>query len=508
MKKRFWKLLRWLHKWPSLVLSIFFILWPLSGIILNHRETFSSFEVDRDDLPSEYLYTKWNNASVKGTFQYSPDSIFLYGDAGIWLYTESDNSFTPFNNGFADGVDNRKITCLICNDNNVLFAGGRTGLYSWKRNPQEWKEIEIPGNHEKVVDLVEKDGFLFCMTRSNIYKIDPDVPEEISIVKVLAAANEDLGNTLFKAIWVIHSGKIYGLPGKLIVDLIGLTFVFMTLTGWIYFLFPRVIKRRKKHEKRSYRLVKISRFSVKWHNKIGIWIVAFMIMTVLTGMFLRPPLLILIANATVGKIPYTILNRVNPWYDRFRALEWDEDMQKFLIGTVNGVYLVDKHFATNPVKPAVQPPISVMGINVFDKLANGNYRIGSFSGLFSWSPQKELVLDYITGKPAELPSGPAMPISRNMISGFHTDKQGNQFYFDYNKGVVSLGHDKKFMNMPQEIMNTPMSLWNLALEMHTARLLKVLFGPFYILFIPLFGLFTFFILLSGIFLWLKKYKWR
>ena len=149
-----------------------------------------------------------------------------------------------------------------------------------------------------------------------------------------------------------------------------------------------------------------------------------------------------------------------------------------------------------------------MGINVFDKLDNGFYRIGSFSGLFAWSPEKNLVLDYFTGMPIELRSGPAIPLSRNMVSGFHTDKEGNQYYFDYNLGLVSIGHDKAFIKMPEEIMDTPMSLWNLALEMHTARLLKVIIGSFYLLFIPLFGLFTLFILVSGIFLWLKKYKWR
>lgn len=505
MKKKLWKTLRWLHKWPSLVLSIFFILWPLSGIVLNHRETFSSLDVDRNNLPSEYLYNNWNNASIRGSLQYSPDSLFLYGDVGIWLHKESENSFHSFNNGFSDGVDNRKITCLI-NHNKKLYAGGRTGLYSWNIRSREWKEITLPDNHEKVVDLIGKDGHIYCMTRSHIYKLDPLKTDKVEILNVLPAEGENIGNTLFKTLWVIHSGEIYGLPGKLIVDFVGLAFIFLTITGWIYFLFPRIIKRRKKHEKKSTRLIKISRFSIKWHNKLGIWIVALMIITTLTGMFLRPPLLILIAKASVGKIPFTVLDRVNPWYDRFRALEWDEERDQFLIGTVDGIYFVDEKFSSKPVKPHIQPPISVMGINVFDKLDNGFYRVGSFSGLFAWSPDKRLVLDYFTGRPIELRSGPAMPISNHMVSGFHIDRNGKQYYFDYNQGAVSIRHEDSFIDMPAEIMNTPMSLWNLALEMHTARLLKVIIGPFYLLFIPLFGLFTLIILISGILLWLKKFK--
>ncbi len=480
----------------------------MSGIILNHRETVSSFEVDRDNLPSEYQYTNWNNASVKGTLQYSPDSLFIFGDVGIWLYTESKNSFSSFNNGFLDGVDNRKISALLLNTKGDLYAGSRTGFYLWDKKSHQWNAIELSGNNEKVVDIAEKDGLLYCMTRSHIYKVNPEDLSLIEELKILSPANEEVGNTLFMTLWVIHSGKIYGLPGKLIVDFVGLIFIFLTITGWIYFLFPRIIKRRKKHEKKSFKLIKISRFSVSWHNRIGIWVVALMMITTITGMFLRPPLLILIANSSVGKIPYTMLDRVNPWYDRFRALEWDDEKQYFLIGTVDGIYVVDKDFKTNPVAPHVQPPISVMGINVFDKIGNGYYRIGSFSGLFAWSPEKNIVRDYFTGKPIMRQSDSGMPISSTMVTGFHTNKEGHEYYFDYNLGVVPFGLGNKFVPMPQEIRDTPISLWNLALEMHTARLLKVIMGLFYLLFIPLFGLFTFFILVSGLLLWLKKYSWN
>ena len=60
--------------------------------------------------------------------------------------------------------------------------------------------------------------------------------------------------------------------------------------------------------------------------------------------------------------------------------------------------------------------------------------------------------------------------------------------------------------MPAMISNSNMPLWNVALEMHTARLLIPFIGDFYILFIPLFGLMTIIILISGVLLWVKKFN--
>jgi hypothetical protein len=53
---------------------------------------------------------------------------------------------------------------------------------------------------------------------------------------------------------------------------------------------------------------KIFKFNLKWHNLSGSWLIVVLLLTTLTGIFLRPPLLITIANSRVGKIPYSILD--------------------------------------------------------------------------------------------------------------------------------------------------------------------------------------------------------
>jgi uncharacterized iron-regulated membrane protein len=49
-------------------------------------------------------------------------------------------------------------------------------------------------------------------------------------------------------------------------------------------------------------------------------------------------------------------------------------------------------------------------------------------------------------------------------------------------------------------------LWNVALEIHTGRIYQSLIGDFYVLIVPLTGIFVLFILVSGFIVWLKTRK--
>jgi len=104
-KNRFLKFFKWLHRWPGLIATFFLFFWCLSGIVLNHRQTFADFEVNRKYLASEYQYKNWNNASLKSSVQIGSDSILVYGNIGVWLTDTNYSSFNDFNEGFGSGID-------------------------------------------------------------------------------------------------------------------------------------------------------------------------------------------------------------------------------------------------------------------------------------------------------------------------------------------------------------------------------------------------------------------
>ncbi|HDR52480.1 MAG TPA: PepSY domain-containing protein, partial [Mariniphaga anaerophila] len=148
-KKKSIKTFRKLHKWPGIVIAFFAILFAVSGIVMNHRETFSSIDISRNLLPSNYSYDNWNLAAVRGSLPLHNNSLLIFGNIGIWKTTENLENFADFNQGFPKGIDGRKIYSVVQFNNN-LFAGTHFGLY--RRNGNEagdWQKIDLPVKQER-----------------------------------------------------------------------------------------------------------------------------------------------------------------------------------------------------------------------------------------------------------------------------------------------------------------------------------------------------------------------
>jgi len=489
------------HKWLGIILSFFILIFSVSGIFLNHRKMFSSLDISRAWMPDEYHYKNWNNAAVKAAETWQGDSVLIYGNMGIWLTNSDFSSFSDFNFGLPEGIDNRKIETVFSSSKG-LFAGTLFGLYLFDNQVDKWVKIPIPTHEKRVVDLLEKDSTLYVLTRSHLLKTNDAVNFSVQKLPPNKGYNNKIG--LFKTLWVIHSGEIYGTIGKLLVDLVALIFIFLTITGIIYFIAPSVVKKRIVKSKNTKPLKKINRWSLKWHNKIGYWTVLILIITTATGMFLRPPLLIPIATVQVGKIPFTELDTPNPWFDKLRRMLYDSEKQQFLLATNEGLYAVNEDF-TKVVRYTNPPPLSVMGVNVFQKKSVDNYLIGSFNGLFLWNAKTGYAENYITKKEAVVIKN-APPISEFSVTAYIQNRAGEEYYFDYTNGATPIQHRNKFSSIPLKISEIPMSFWNLALEFHTGRFFRFLIGAFYILIVPLVGLTIIFIQISGFIVWWKLHR--
>jgi len=491
------------HKWIGIVLTIFILLFSISGIILNHRSLFSWIDVSRNFLPKEYHYNKWNNAAVRGAEKINIDSILFYGNIGLWLTDSSFTKFNDFNAGLPNGIDNRKISKVFKTSKGNLFAGTFFGLFQYHYNKNLWQKVNLPIDEDQIVDIAEKGDTLLVISRSYLLK----TKDFFHFTKVVLPEPENYDNKtgLFKTLWMIHSGEIFGLIGKMIVDIIGLVFIFLSITGLIYFINPFVIKRKNINGKNVQSVKKSSKWNLKWHNKIGCITVVFLLIITSTGVLLRPPLLIPIAGSKVNKIPYTILDSENPWFDKLRRINYDDQTDRYIIATIDGFYYSEDNFSSKLKKCNSQPPISVMGVNVFEQISDSVLLVGSFEGLFTWNTYTGLVQNYMTKQEHKEVNRRSVPIGSNVITGYTKHFKSQEVYFDYNSGAKLIGTNQKFVPMPLQIEQQPMSLWNLALEVHTARIYKSLFGNFYILIIPISGLLILFILISGFFVWNKNH---
>lgn len=499
------KTLRKYHKWPSLFIGFFLLLFALSGIVMNHRNWVSSLNFPRQWLPPVYYYNNWNLAAVKGSIELEDSTKIVYGNIGIYKTNKKFTQYTDFNSGLGDGMDDRKIFTMLRTESGQLFAGTLFGLQRYDFPSKSWVKTKLTEKAARVVKIIQSGETIYVLTRSHLYTFSDGEGgwEKLSEVSIPKAADDDEKAGLFRTLWIIHSGELLGLPGKIVVDLVGIIVIFITLSGFYYTLVPSLVRRSGDSIKKK--LKRVNRFSINWHNKLGLYALIFLLITVVSGMFLRPPLLIPIAYTRVSPIPGSILDNANPWHDKLRDMLIDSASGMIILSSSEGFYGFTPGSSETSEPFNVQPEVSVMGITVFEHLDNNEMLVGSFSGLYRWNIIENKVFDYITGLPAQTDSR-GNPFGAVAVSGIILEKAKPIAMIDYAAGWIPLHQNRLRSEMPAFIRELPISLWNLSLEVHTGRIFSVILGDFYILYVPLMGLTTLLVLITGIWLWLKMRK--
>ena len=527
------------HRWLGLVLSVFMLVFCVSGIILNHREVFSGCEVSRKWLPASYHIKNFNNGVVKGTVvkksaahslsSENCDSVLAYGCAGVFLTDSRLSTWQDFNAGLPESIDERNVRHVVKAKDGSLWCAALRDVYRYDENSHRWKKVELPGNEERIMDVaLAKDGMtVVALTRSRVFTIVPFV-QYGEIVKIGKSSSEtyrveskiipapkkyEPKTTLFKLVWHLHSGEFFGLPGKLVVDAIALVLIVLSITGILLFILPYGIRRAKKlaAKARMKRLGKQFAWNMKWHNKIGYVTIVLTLWIAITGMCLRPPLMV---PLVLSKLPQAVGEDGNVWQDKLRAIRWDAVQGDWLVSTSEGFLRVDEDFSQAPkMLPDDEcPKLSPMGVTVWESDGKGGWIVGSFRGIYRWNPVNHSlnqILDYFTGKPSEETS--MIPISDNLVCGYSEDFLGGKpLVFDFAKGVedakgqaVALCNDEPKKSRNEESMSdlicetAPMSLWNVALELHVGRCYSPFLGPLSDLFVFLYGLLITLVFLSG-----------
>ena len=527
------------HRWLGLVLSVFMLVFCVSGIILNHREVFSGCEVSRKWLPASYYIKNFNNGVVKGTVMKKSaahslssencDSVLAYGCAGVFLTDSRLSTWQDFNAGLPESIDERNVRHVVKAKDGSLWCAALRDVYRYDENSHRWKKVELPGNEERIMDVaLAKDSMtVVALTRSRVFTIVPFV-QYGEIVKIGKSSSEtyrveskiipapkkyEPKTTLFKLVWHLHSGEFFGLPGKLVVDAIALVLIVLSITGILLFILPYGIRRAKKlaAKARMKRLGKQFAWNMKWHNKIGYVTIVLTLWIAITGMCLRPPLMV---PLVLSKLPQAVGEDGNVWQDKLRAIRWDAVQGDWLVSTSEGFLRVDEDFSQAPkMLPDDEcPKLSPMGVTVFESDGKGGWIVGSFRGIYRWNPVNHSlnqILDYFTGKPSEETS--MIPISDNLVCGYSEDFLGGKpLVFDFAKGVedakgqaVALCNDEPKTSRNEESMSdlicetAPMSLWNVALELHVGRCYSPFLGPLSDLFVFLSGLLITLVFLSG-----------
>ena len=390
-------------------------------------------------------------------------ALLLYGNNGIWTTDSAFESVKDFNEGLPAGVDNRNVKSVV-RFGDDLYAATQFGL--WKRVGDAWQSVALPVADVRLSDLYARGDTLVAVGRSALFISRGDGFERVEIKR---ADGEHPTQTLFRIAFNVHSGQIFGMPGIVIMDALAVVLSVLAITGIVFFI---ARKWMKGHPVRKAKTLKIS---LKWHSRVGVYAFAVLLFVTVSGWILRPPALIALVKVRVP------MAGTNAWEDKLRAIRYDENIGGWMLSTSDGFYSLGALSAT-PRKMQGMPPVSVMGINVWLREDSASWLIGSFGGMYRWNALTGEATDYFTGERA--PEKAGAPFGTTPIIGYAAGTP-----IEYYKGA-------DFAPMPQCFSTAPMSLWNLALEIHTGRIYTFL-GPVNLLFIFFSGIAMAWLLILG-----------
>ena len=523
-KHRRHRRLRWVHKWGGLFFTLFLIIFALSGIVLNHRVALSEVDVPRSVLPPEYRMEHWNLGAVKGTLRVSSDSILLYGENGLWLTDSSRACFSRFERGMRSGADNRLVANVVRTHSGQLFAVTTFDAYQWNHSTQSWQRLtERFAPSDRMTDATVKGDTLVLQSRSELFLATAPYAH-FERIHLKAPTNAPLGRFTFRTLWMLHSGELFGAWAQYFVDFLGVILIVLCLTGVVLAFFPKLLKRQRKRQPEGKSVLRrVFKFSLQLHNKLGVYLLAFLLLLTVTGMFLRPPLLVAIARLRHQPLALTHEHNPNPWWDNLRMIRYDRHHHRWLLQTPFG-FFTTSNLHSAPTKLDHEPPVGFMGTNVLQQEDADHWIAGSFSGLYRWNARTGESWNLYTGQRYVAPKHQGIPDFTYSVSGYSKDLSARPVVFDYNRGAeYALGGAKKvatdddrqefvcyeradFSVMPEQVQDGRLSLWRVALETHTGRIYTFLPNIVIQLFIFLSGTFLLTVLISGFIIWRKFHR--
>ncbi len=503
---------KWIHKYIGLLLVLFLAWMSISGILLNHPHWISDIAVPNILVPNHYDTRDWNRSSLINLIYTGEENnrVFIGGKKGVWKSEDGGKTFTAMQNGFPKSPYYRKTNHIFHLDKkgkpSQLWAATDGGLYYCDLDDETWHEAPLGLQPEKTQKIIQTENQLLVFTESSLYRGNLD-RQHLKFVKVeLPRREHERRVSLIKLFFDLHDGHVFGLPGKLTWDMIGLILFFLSISAFYAWFYPKHKRRQRlkngavsrgKFQARLFRLI------VRYHIKLGIWVAAILLIIGATGLFMRPPLIVAIAKGDMPAQYYPGILPDNPWEEKIHNALYDAKRDVIVIAASDGLWQGPADISRPFEKKTMHVPLFVMGPQVFEYEAETDrYLVGSFSGMFAYDPKNDRAFDLINRKAANLTSN--VRPAEHMVTGYFETPRGESFITNHEKGLMGLngaGKDGRF-RMPEAVNRVhALSLWNFMFELHNGRLFKDIVGSFYILIAPLGSMLFLLILLSGIWDW-------
>lgn len=504
--KKIYKTSKWIHKWLSIILSLFLIWMSISGILLNHPEIIKNISVPQWLLPDEYNLVNWNRGAIIQA-QYSESNsnkAYFGGHEGVLMTNDGGYTFHNLtNNGYPESPYSKKTKSILLHQfdgKDLLFAGNYDGLYRLNSSDNKWEKIDLPYDYPRVMKILPLGDSIIVATDSEMFisKVSDGgmIFEQLPLDRI----DDNPSMTMIEFFFQLHSGELWGLPGKIVFDIGAVILLFLSISGLYLWLSPKY--RRMKLRLNLKRASNHSGWFFKYHLKLGIWSFGLLMIFAVTGLYMRPPLIADLLGAEIALKYVPISNPTNPWKHRIRNATFDESTNRMIIDTKDGYWVSDTGLYGKFVKGFPPVPIFAMGATVLDHDYRGNLLIGSFAGLYKVT-NSGLFAENVIDKDEPMVS--SVRPGASLITGYFKEPNGYEYVTTHFGGLHNVQAPNLKTNkfkMPEFLSeNYTMSLWNYLFELHNGRIFQAFVGDFYIIIIPLSALMFILIIVTGVFDW-------
>ncbi len=246
-RKSLWRLLFKFHRYTGLCIAIFIVMLTTTGILLNHTDDL--------DLDSQYVHSisilDWYNikpAEIKVAFKTNKQWIIQI-DGNIFLEQQP---VLKKNQALLGAVATDSFYILAFPDSLILLSFEGDIIENIEK---PISRIAISGDHNIFIEsekqiVFSADGLLSWQLaqKNNINWSKPaELPEKLK-QKVRQSSLQKI-IPYERLILDIHSGRFFGSYGVLMVDIAGILFILLALSGcWIWL---RHALRHHKHRKKQ-----------------------------------------------------------------------------------------------------------------------------------------------------------------------------------------------------------------------------------------------------------------
>lgn len=497
---------KWFHKYFGLVLILFIAWMSFSGVLLNHPDLISGVNIPAFLTPNQYHYKSWNRSSLI-ELQYlkqNPETAIGCGKAGVWITYDGGNTFTSYNEGLPESLYYLKTADLfVFEDGNTLFlAGTKGGLYKRYLDDSKWVSVDLPLPDADIKKILHINDRLVLFSDSDVFS-SAFPAEKFHFEKVTASQeSESEYVSLVDLFFELHSGSIWGFPGKLLFDLAGIILFFLSVSAFYSWYYPWKRKKQKPFGiQSSGRVRRMFKWFFKYHLKLGIWAALVLLIFGVTGFFMRPPMLVALTNGRISKVLYPGHLDENPWHGKINNALYNKSKNQIVIETTDGFWQGKADFSEPFHKYKMNVPVFVMGTTVFENIDSVTCLVGSYNGLFRYNSKTDISYDLLTQREADNISS-VMPADI-MITGYFITPDDEVFITSHEKGLLPVDNAQTNgrFQMPEEASQIGFPMWNWLFEIHNGRFFKDWIGGFYILIIPLGSLLYVLIILSGVYDW-------